>query len=50
MWAEGVGKEEVGTDAFLLHFPKIGLHLKELEWNCTVQTITRKETEDNLVQ
>jgi len=31
MWAEGVGKEEVGTDVFLLHFPKIGLHLKELE-------------------
>jgi hypothetical protein len=31
MWAEGVGKEEVGTDVFLLHFPKIGIHLKELE-------------------
>ena len=31
MWAEGVGKEEVGTDVFLLHFLKIGIHLKELE-------------------
>jgi len=31
MWAEGVGEEEVATDVFLLHFPVIGLHLKELE-------------------